>query len=80
MSAKKIPSIDWRAKDWQKMVNISHLQGANSPLMQELLSEIIQLVIDNNLKQNIPDLPFHSQSVEGALNSFRKLRLLPSVL
>ena len=66
-SLKKIPQINWNAASWNEMIDLADLEGATSPMLEEITDSEITVLINESKKPDIADLPSHSQSVERSV-------------
>lgn len=64
---KQIPKINWNAKNWHELIDLSAPEIMEPPTTKHLSNEEIQCHMNTNVKPDITDLPSHSQSVERSV-------------
>ena len=67
---KKIPEINFNANHWYQLIDLTAQDITKPPAMQYFSIQGIQYIIDNSVKQDIPDIPSYSLSVERTIKLF----------
>lgn len=64
---KKIPLVNWEAKHWHELIDLTGPEVKEPPTTRHLSEEEIRSYMNTNTKPDIADLPSHSQSVERSV-------------